>query len=303
MFDIFDSPILYRRVPSLFEVARAMQRQRMLEDLWLSDFDVPEMYFYFTSNGSKANKKNKKTRAEKRLAKSQKEQEAKSEESPKEEIPAKEEEKPVEDKKQEEAPKAPEEAVIPSNESATPIETEKTDIEALKVEETKEEVEAPKSEEKPEEVPEPMKISPSFSEELPKLEETPVLEEAKVEPESSIKQSKSEELPKLEEKEVIEQKPKEVIPARPEEDDDEFTCETRTITKKGGFKHVIRTERNENTGIIIVTETREIGDKSMSLKRVMYPDGEVEEFESKKNLTDADLEEFKANWIKAFPVE
>ncbi|KAI5530026.1 myeloid leukemia factor family [Trichomonas vaginalis G3] len=298
MFDIFEHPLYYRRVPTFFQVAQAIRRQRMLEDLMFSDFEVPEIYFYVKSNEAKHNnKKNKKSKAQKKSTEAQEhdeEDESTTVESPKEEQPKTEESPKVESSQ---APVA--ETTV--DEKAN-TESQNTN-ESEKHEEVEKQTENKEEEAKSEEIPihvESPKISHSFSEDIPRLEE----------PEGhSIKHSSSEELPKLEEnekEEKTEEKPKEIIEKKPEElvpidDDDNYTCETRTVTKRGGFKHVIKTERNEETGVIIVTETREIGTKSMTLKGVIYPDGDVEEFESKNDLNDNDLEEFKSNWCKAFP--
>lgn len=191
-------------------------------------------------------------------------------------------------------------------------------------------VELPKKEESINEIP---KKEEEFTNEIPKKEEELPVELPKQEEQFSDSDYDEEEEDDLEEpihvpepsnefqkcgvvvedkkNEVVEEeKPKEIVPEQeePEEivsepEDEDFTCEIRTITKKGGFKHTIRTERSEETGIVIVTETREIGNQSMTLKKIIYTDGDIEQFETRKAINDDELEDFKAKWMKAFPQE
>lgn len=141
-------------------------------------------------------------------------------------------------------------------------------------------------------------------EEIPaeeKKSETPAVEEKKNEgapAAEAVAEEKHEETPvaAVEEKKdqkVAENKKREI-------DDSNFTVETRTTTKKGGFKRVIRKEVNEETGVVITTEIRSINDQSMTLKRIYYGDGDIEEEESMSHLTKEDIPEFQAKWQKAF---
>jgi len=45
-----------------------------------------------------------------------------------------------------------------------------------------------------------------------------------------------------------------------------------------------------------VIETRRIGDKSMTLHRITDENGVVEEHETRKNIKDEEVEDFKRNW-------
>ncbi|EAY11964.1 hypothetical protein TVAG_399700 [Trichomonas vaginalis G3] len=290
MFKLFERPMYYRRVPSFMDVFDAMERQSMLQDLMFSDFDIPQMFLYFTSNNSKSNKKTKKSTSQKNTSGSENtEKSAETKEVQKTEIPKAENTTLTEnDMKQEEkvehSPKAEPKEVPVNNE--VPAEQEE------KIEDEKIEIST--------------KLSRSLSDNHLEIEEEEAKEEPSLEENHSIKRSSSEDSLKLHEgaektKEIVNKNDNENIPEDEVEDDDEFTVETKTITKKGGFKHEIRTERNEETGVVIVTETREIGNQSMSLKRITYPGGDVEEFESRKNLKDDELEAFKAKWIKEFP--
>ena len=64
-----------------------------------------------------------------------------------------------------------------------------------------------------------------------------------------------------------------------------------------GVQHIYREEEDSKTGKKKVIETRRIGDKSMTLQRVTDKDGHVDEHETRKNIKDDEVEEFKKQWI------
>ena len=63
-----------------------------------------------------------------------------------------------------------------------------------------------------------------------------------------------------------------------------------------GVQHIFREEHDSKTGKHKVIETRRIGDKSMTLHRVTDKDGKVEEHETRKNIKDDEVEQFKKEW-------
>jgi hypothetical protein len=65
-----------------------------------------------------------------------------------------------------------------------------------------------------------------------------------------------------------------------------------------GVQHIYREEHDSKTGKHKVIETRRIGDKSMTLHRVTDKDGKIEEHETRKNIKDDEVEEFKKEWTK-----
>ena len=68
-------------------------------------------------------------------------------------------------------------------------------------------------------------------------------------------------------------------------------------TGSDGVQHMYREEMDSKTGNRKVVETRRIGDKSMTLQRVTDKDGKVEERETRKNIKDDEVEQFKKDWI------
>ena len=88
-------------------------------------------------------------------------------------------------------------------------------------------------------------------------------------------------------------------------DDENYSIQTKIITKNDGkFKHIFTEERGLSTGIKKSVETRTIGDKSMSLTRISYPDGKVDEHEDRQNINnDEEFEAFKNEWLSTFPVK
>ena len=64
-----------------------------------------------------------------------------------------------------------------------------------------------------------------------------------------------------------------------------------------GVQHIFREEHDSKTGKSKTVETRRIGDKSMTLHRVTDKDGHVEEHETRKNIKDDEVEQFKKDWV------
>ena len=103
---------------------------------------------------------------------------------------------------------------------------------------------------------------------------------------------KKEEKPKEEKKE--EEK------AEEQSDDDTpqyYSFSSSMYTGSDGIQHIFREEHDSKTGKHKVIETRRIGDKSMTLHRVTDKDGHVEEHETRKNIKDDEVEQFKKDWI------
>lgn len=69
------------------------------------------------------------------------------------------------------------------------------------------------------------------------------------------------------------------------------------ISRRNGVEHIRKEVFDSNTGITTQFETRKIGDKSMTLKRETDKDGNVHEEESRENISDEELEEFKNQWM------
>ena len=64
-----------------------------------------------------------------------------------------------------------------------------------------------------------------------------------------------------------------------------------------GVQHIFREEHDSKTGKSKTVETRRIGDRSMTLHRVTDKDGHVEEHETRKNIKDDEVEQFKKDWL------
>lgn len=80
-------------------------------------------------------------------------------------------------------------------------------------------------------------------------------------------------------------------------DDREYYCVTTSMySGSDGTQHIYREERDSNTGKHKVIETRRIGNKSMTLHRVTDRDGHIEEHETRKNIKDEEVEDFKNQW-------
>ena len=76
-----------------------------------------------------------------------------------------------------------------------------------------------------------------------------------------------------------------------------YTFSSSMYTGSDGVQHMYREEMDSKTGNRKVVETRRIGDKSMTLQRVTDKDGKVEERETRKNINDDEVEQFKKDWI------
>ena len=110
-------------------------------------------------------------------------------------------------------------------------------------------------------------------------------------------EKKEEEKPKTEEKH---EEKKETNEKDAEEDDEPqyYSFSSSMYSGSDGVQHIFREEHDSKTGKHKVVETRRIGDKSMTLHRVTDKDGNVEEHETRKNISnDDELEAFKKEWI------
>ena len=80
-------------------------------------------------------------------------------------------------------------------------------------------------------------------------------------------------------------------------DDSEYYCVTTSMySGSDGTQHIYREEHDSNSGKHKVVETRRIGNKSMTLHRVTDRDGHIEEHETRKNIKDEEVEDFKNQW-------
>lgn len=85
-----------------------------------------------------------------------------------------------------------------------------------------------------------------------------------------------------------------------EEDDEEpqfYSFSSSMYTDNNGIQHMYREETDSKTGKKKVVETRRIGNKSMTLQRVTDKDGHIEEHETRKNIKDDEVEQFKKDWM------
>ena len=125
-----------------------------------------------------------------------------------------------------------------------------------------------------------------------------------VEPKKAIKgkAGKEEKKDKKDKKEKAEEQQQ----AKKEEEADEqeeyeepqyYSFSSSMYTGSDGVQHMYREETDSKTGKKKVVETRRIGDKSMTLQRVTDKDGHVEEHETRKNIKDDEVEQFKKDWI------
>jgi hypothetical protein len=91
------------------------------------------------------------------------------------------------------------------------------------------------------------------------------------------------------------------------DDNEEYTSVRRTIFRShNGLVHSIVEEQNGKSGEIKITEERHLGDRSMTLQRVLKSDGSVsQEFETHKNIGDDEesLRQFKDEWVKFAPTK
>ena len=187
-----------------------------------------------------------------------------------------------------------------------------------KKEEQKEEKESKETEK--EEIKKEEKIENETNNKEEEIKEDSVQHETEKETEPINKEQKEEEIkennvekeeeePKQVEEKETEQKQEEEndekeIPEH-ELDDDNYSIKTKMITKNDGkFKHIFKEEKGLTTGITKSIETRIIGDQSMSLTRISFPDGSIEEYEDRQNINnDEEFEKFKKEWISTFPIQ
>lgn len=80
------------------------------------------------------------------------------------------------------------------------------------------------------------------------------------------------------------------------DDSEYYSVTTSMYSGSDGTQHIYREEHDSNSGKHKVVETRRIGNKSMTLHRVTDRDGHVEEHETRKNIQDEELEDFKNQW-------
>ena len=129
----------------------------------------------------------------------------------------------------------------------------------------------------------------------PKTEEKEHKEKPKQEEEKKAeekpKETKEEEKPKQEEEK------KETKSEDEDGDPHYYSFSSSMYTGSDGVQHIFREEHDSKTGKHKVVETRRIGDKSMTLHRVTDKDGHVEERETRKNIKDDEVEQFKKDWI------
>jgi hypothetical protein len=89
------------------------------------------------------------------------------------------------------------------------------------------------------------------------------------------------------------------------EEGEEYTSYRRTIFRgSNGLVHSIVEEQNGKTGEVKVTEERRIGERSMTLQRVLDSKGAVQnEFETHENIGEDEesLQKFKDDWLKFAP--
>ena len=98
------------------------------------------------------------------------------------------------------------------------------------------------------------------------------------------KQKEEEKQEENDEKEIQEHE-KEIPEQDHELDDDNYSIETKIITKNDGkFKHIFKEEKCLTKGITKSIETRIIGDQTMSLTRISFQDGSIEEHEDRQNI-------------------
>jgi hypothetical protein len=122
-----------------------------------------------------------------------------------------------------------------------------------------------------------------------KDEKNGIEEEGKKKDSLDEKQSIKDE--KKEEKKESEKKEEETEP-------EYYSFSSSMYSGSDGVQHIYREEHDSKTGKHKVIETRRIGDKSMTLHRVTDKDGQTEEHETRKNIKDDEVEEFKKEWTK-----
>ena len=125
-----------------------------------------------------------------------------------------------------------------------------------------------------------------------------------VEPKKAIKGGKASKEDKKEDKANKQEAKKEEAKKEEAKEDEEYDEEPQyysfsssMYTGSDGVQHMYREETDSKTGKKKVVETRRIGNKSMTLQRVTDKDGHVEEHETRKNIKDDEVEQFKKDWI------
>ena len=106
----------------------------------------------------------------------------------------------------------------------------------------------------------------------------------------------------IDSKEKEEQAKKELPKEEKKQDanDDEkqyYSFSSSMYTDSDGIQHMYREETDSKTGKKKVIETRRIGNKSLTLHRVTDKDGNIEEHETRKNLNDNEVDQFKKDWM------
>lgn len=120
-----------------------------------------------------------------------------------------------------------------------------------------------------------------------------------VEPKKAIKgkKEKTENAKKEEKKEEPKEEEKKDNEEEEESEPQYYSFSSSMYTDSNGIQHMYREESDSKTGKKKVVETRRIGNKSMTLQRVTDKDGHVEEHETRKNIKDDEVEQFKKDWM------
>jgi hypothetical protein len=75
-----------------------------------------------------------------------------------------------------------------------------------------------------------------------------------------------------------------------------YSIKTSIYRGNDGTEHIYREERDNELGQRKTIETRRIGKQSMTLERIEKENGEIEEEETRKNIKENEIEEFKKQW-------
>ena len=105
---------------------------------------------------------------------------------------------------------------------------------------------------------------------------------------------------KKQDKKQTKKEEKEEEPKSDNQDESEpqyYSFSSSMYTGSDGIQHMYREETDSKTGKQKVVETRRIGNKSMTLQRVTDKDGHIEEHETRKNIKDDEVEQFKKDWM------
>lgn len=119
-----------------------------------------------------------------------------------------------------------------------------------------------------------------------------------VTPKKAIKESEKKEEKKENEAKNEKQSKEEKEEGEEEESEPHYySFSSSMYSGSDGVQHLYREETDSKTGKTKVVETRRIGDKSMTLERVTDKDGQVQEHETRKNIKDDEVEQFKKDWL------